>query len=40
MKTSPGTKLGAMFYNFATNEGIKVIKAIGTPQNQQMYLKL
>ncbi|MGN7299087.1 DUF1413 domain-containing protein [Ferdinandcohnia sp. SAFN-114] len=35
------TKLGAMFFNFAENEGKQHLKGIGkTPQNQQKYRKL
>jgi len=35
------TKLGAMFLNFAENEGHKLIKSGSkTPQNQQRYTKL
>lgn len=35
------TKLGSMFFNFAQNEGNKIIVPLGkTPQNQQRYRKL
>lgn len=35
------TKLGAIFFNFAKNEGKEFIKELGkTPQNQQKYKKV